>query len=81
MEMSTFTFLSWAVMSAEGRSCLVEAEDREVEGCMGFSAVCGSVVCFAGGVGTAFEVVGLATGVVGLNTLPDLMTSAHIAVA
>ena len=67
--------------SHEGRSCLVEAEDGEVEGCMEFSAVCGSVVCFVGGDGTAFEVVGLATGAAGLNTLPDLVTSAHISVA
>ena len=60
---------------------LVEAKDREVEGCMGFSAVCGSIGCFAGGVGAAFEVVGLAAGAAGLNTLPDLVTSAHIPVA
>ena len=48
---------------------------------MGFSAVGGLVGCFAGGVGAASMVVGLATGAVGLNTLPDLVTSAHISMA
>ena len=69
------------MMSTEGWSFLVEAEDREVEGYMGFSAIWGSVSCFAGEVGAAFEVVGLAAGAAGLNTLPDLVTLAPISVA
>ena len=47
---------------------------------MGFSTVGGLVDCFAGEVGAASEVVGLATRVEGLNTIPDRMTSAHISV-
>ena len=51
---------------------------------MGFHVVGGLVDYFVGGVGAAFEVVGLAIGAEGLNTLntlPDRVTSAHISVA
>ena len=48
---------------------------------MGSSALGGLVDGFAGGVGVASEVVGLATGARGLNTLLDYVTSTYIFVA
>ena len=48
---------------------------------MGFFVVDGLVGCFDGGVCAASKIVGLATEAMGLNTLPDRMTSTHISVA
>ena len=48
---------------------------------MGGSAIGGLVGCFAGGAGAVSMAMGLATEAAGLNTLPNLVTSAHISVA
>ena len=86
MEMSALTFLSWEVMSALGWLFLVVGGEALVVG----SAVVGIGGWPNGGgaagrlasVGTAGAGrLGLTTSAVGLYTLPDHVTSAHVSMA
>ena len=77
MEMFALTFLSWEVMSALGWLFLVVG---------GVALVVGSTMVGTGGWldggGTADSGrLGLATGAIGLYTIPDRVTSMHVSMA